>query len=212
MFAKLFVAACAAGSVVSFAGAAISSVGGQVTLIAQPLDARFNVLTNPATAYCWNEIQNFALDRTVAIDAFAPGTYNQLGDLITANLAVGTLVRSHYIHFDVSPQSSATIQGRVRFDSSIIGVIVVNESGARHLDDSDFLGAPTLFTHGNNNRGLEFATDAFRITISGDTIEFDLSITQPGDFIRVLTAGDVPAPGALSVAGLSLLCVARRRR
>lgn len=209
MFAKLFVAACAAGSAASLAGAAILSVGGQVTQIAQPADARLNVLTNPTTAYCWNEVQNFALDRAVAIDAFSPGTYNQASDLVTASLAIGTVVRSHYIHFDVAPQSSASIQGRVRFDSQIIGVIVVNESGARHLDDSDFLGAPTLFTHGNNNRGLEWATDAFRITILGDTIEFNLSITQPGDFIRVLT---IPAPGALSIAGMGLLCVSRRRR
>jgi len=212
MFGRFFVAACAAGSCASLAGAAIVAVGGQVTQIAQPLNAQFNVLTNPTTAYCWDEIQNFALDRVVAIDAFAPGTYNQFGDLITANLGVGTLVRSHYIHFDVSPQSSASIQGRVRFDSNIIGVIVVNESGSRHLDDSDFLGAPTLFTHGNDNRGLEFATDAFRITILGDTIEFDLSITQPGDFIRVLTQGDIPAPGALSVVGLGLFCISRRKR
>ncbi len=211
MHCRFFVAAIAAGFALSAHGA-ILSVGGQVTQIAQPLDARFNVITNPATAYCWNEIQNFALDRVVAIDAFAPGTYNQAGDLVTASLGVGTVVRSHYIHFDIAPQSSASIQGRVRFDSQIIGVIVVNESGARHLDDSDFLGAPTLFTHGNDNRGLEFATDAFRITILGDTIEFDLSITQPGDFIRVLTAGDVPAPGALAVGGLALIGVARRRR
>ena len=72
---KCAFAAIAAGSVVSLGNAAIVAVGGQVTQIAQPLDARFNVLTNPNTAYCWNEIQNFALDRSVAIDAFAPGTY-----------------------------------------------------------------------------------------------------------------------------------------
>lgn len=203
------VVACAAGCVASLSNAAIVSVGGQVTQIAQPLDARFNVLTNPSTAYCWNEIQNFALDRSVAIDAFAPGTYNQLGDLVSASLSTGTVVSSHYIHFDVAPQTSASIQGRVRFDAQIIGVIVLNEAGARHLDDSDFLGAPTLFTTGSNNRGLEFATDAFRLTIAGDTIEFDLSITQPGDFIRVLT---VPAPGIASFAGLVGLTIARRRR
>lgn len=212
MFTKVFVAASTAGCVASMSSAAIVAVGGQVTQIAQPLNAQFNALTNPASAYCWDEIQNFALDRAVAIDAFSPGTYNQAGDLVTASLGVGTVVRSHYIHFDVLPQTSASIQGRVRFDSSIIGVIVINENGARHLDDSDFLGAPTLFTHGNDNRGLEFATDAFRITILGDTIEFDLSITQPGDFIRVLTQGDVPAPGALTLGAFGALCGARRRR
>ncbi|MBS0189861.1 MAG: PEP-CTERM sorting domain-containing protein [Phycisphaerales bacterium] len=206
---KCAFAAIAAGSVVSLGNAAIVAVGGQVTQIAQPLDARFNVLTNPNTAYCWNEIQNFALDRSVAIDAFAPGTYNQLGDLISASLTAGTVVNSHYIHFDVAPQTSASIQGRVRFDGQILGVIVLNEAGARHLDDSDFLGAPTLFTQGNNNRGLEFGSDAFRLTISGDTIEFDLSITQPGDFIRVLT---VPGPGSLALAGFGLLGLSRRRR
>ncbi|MBL8874751.1 MAG: hypothetical protein JNM86_03025 [Phycisphaerae bacterium] len=213
MCARFFVAACAAGLVASTSGAAIVSVSGQVTQIAQPLNAQLNALTNPTTAYCWDEVQNFALDRVVAIDAFAPGTYNQTGDLVSASLGVGTVVRSHYIHFDIQPQSgSATVQGRVRFDSNIIGVIVVNEAGARHLDDSDFLGAPTLFTHGNNNRGLEFATDAFRITILGDAIEFDLTITQPGDYIRILTQGDIPAPGSLAVGTLGLLCIARRKR
>jgi len=204
-------AACAA-LVAAASNAAILGTFGQVTQIAQPADAQLDVLTTTSFAYCWNEVQDFALDRDVWVNANSPGNYNSPASLVNTPIAQGTFIRSHYIHFDAPPGGSGAIQGFVKFDRPIIGVIVLNTPGFRHLDDSDFLGAPTLFTSGSDFRGMEMVNDSFTITVSGDTLQFSMGISQPGDFIRVLTEGDVPAPSALSLAGFAMLCVARRRR
>lgn len=188
---------------------AIIAVGGSVQQIAQPGDAQLNALTSTDTVYAWNEVQNYVLDRDVKIDAQAPGLYDQAGDLINGVLTKGTVVSSHYVHFDTPRSTGGTARGRIQFDGSILGVIVRNGAGTRHLDESDFLGAPTLFSQNVNARGLEFNTDAFRIVVSGDAIEFEFEISSPGDYIRVIT---VPGPGALSLAGLGVLAMARRRR
>lgn len=205
--------ACAlAALVASGSHAAIFATFGQVTQIAQPVDAQLDVLTTTSFAYCWNEVQDVALSQNVWVNAFAPGSYASPGSLTNTQIAQGTFVRSHYIHFDAPPGGSGAIQGFVKFDRPIIGVIVLNTPGFRHLDDSDFLGAPTLFTSGSDFRGMEMVNDSFTITPSGDTLQFSMGISQPGDFIRVLTEGDVPAPGTLALAGCSLLALHRRRR
>jgi hypothetical protein len=188
---------------------AIIAVGGSVQQIAQPGDARLNVLTSTTIVYAWNEAQNFTLDRNVKIDAQAPGLYDQAGDLINGVLNQGTVVNSHYVHFDTPGSTGGSARGRVQFDGQILGVIVRNAAGTRHLDQSDFLGAPTLFSQNVNARGLEFNTDAFRIVIAGDAIEFEFDISSPGDYMRIIT---VPTPGSLGLAGVGLLAIARRRR
>lgn len=205
--------ACAlAALVAACSNAAILGTFGQVNQIAQPADAQLDVLTTTSFAYCWNEVQDVALSQNVWVNAFAPGNYNSPGSLTNTQIAQGTFVRSHYIHFDAPPGGSGAIQGFVKFDRPIIGVIVLNIPGFRHLDDSDFLGAPTLFTSASDFRGMEMTNDSFTITASGDTLQFSMGISQPGDFIRVLTEGDVPAPGTLGLAGISLLGLSRRRR
>lgn len=188
---------------------AIVAVGGNVQQISQPGDARLNVLTSTTTAYAWNEVQHFTLDRNVKIDAQAPGLYDQASDLISGVLTQGTVVSSHYVHFDTPGSTQGSARGRIQFDGQIVGVIVRNGAGTRHLDESDFLGAPTLFSQNVNARGLEFNTDAFRIVISGNAIEFDFDISAPGDYMRIVT---VPTPGSLGLAGAGLLVIARRRR
>lgn len=202
-----FVGLAASGS-----EAAILGTFGQVSQIAQPADAQLDVLTTTSFAYCWNEAQDFVLDRNVWVNAHAPGSYNSPGSLVNTQVLQGTYVRSHYIHFDAPPGGSGAIQGFVKFDRPIIGVIVLNTPAFRHLDDSDFLGTPTLFTSGSDFRGMEMTNDSFTITVAGDTIQFSMGISQPGDFIRVLTEGDVPAPGALSLACLMLALGSMRRR
>lgn len=207
----------ATGALLSISVAAVSHgaiIGtlSQVTQIAQPADAQLNVLTTAAFAYCWNEAQDIALVQDVWANAHSPGTYASPASLVNSQILQGTVVRSHYIHFDAPVGASGAIQGFVKFDRPIIGVIVLNTPGSRHLDDSDFLGAPTLFTHGADARGMEMNNDSFTISASGDTLQFAMTISEPGDFIRVLTEGDVPAPGALALAGFIAPLSNRRRR
>lgn len=200
----------AIGSLCALAGAAhagIVSVSGDAVQIAQPADARLNVLTSSSQVFAWNEAQGVALDRDVRANAVLDGLYDAAGDLDEVIIAKNTVVSSHYIHFDSPGSTAADAAGSVTFDADILGVICVNERGSRHLDLSDFLGDPTKFSSEVNARGLELNSDFFRI-IGGRTIEFRFRITNPGDFIRVVT---VPAPGALALAGLGLAVAMRRR-
>lgn len=185
----------------------------QVSQISQPADAQLDVLTNTTSAYCWNEAQDVALSQAIWVNAHSIGTYSSDSDLVTTQIAAGTWVRSLYIHFDAPPGGSGSVQGFVKFDRPIIGVIVVNAPGFRHLDDSDFLGAPTLFTHGVDFRGMEMVNDQFTIGGGGTTIQFSISISQPGDFIRVITEGDVvPSPAPLALPAIATVVLCRRRR
>lgn len=203
------VAACAlvAGS----ASASIIATSGSATQIARPADAQLNVLTSSTVIYAWDEAQGVALDRDVTVDAVAPGLYNDNTDLGSFVIAAGTVVSSHYIHFDSPSSTSAAASGSVTFSDDIIGVIVRNGTGFRRLDLSDFLGLGTLFTPNLDQRGLELGSnaDTFGISLSARRIEFSLRIANPGDFIRVLT---VPAPSAAAMLGLAGLAALRRRR
>lgn len=181
----------------------------QTTLIAQPGDAQLNVLTSSTTAFVWNEAQNYTLASALRVNASAPGTYNSGASLVNSFISAGTTISSHYIHFDSPASTSGAIQGRVRFDQKIIGVIVVNAAGQRDLDDSDYLGAPTLFTSGVNARGMEMVNDSFTISASGLVLDFSMTISTPGDYVRVIT---IPGAGTLSLAGVGALVAVRRRR
>lgn len=194
------------------ASASIVSTSGDALKIAQPGDARFNQLTSSTQVYVWDESQDFALTGSVHANAQAPGLYNQFGDLQNIVIAAEQHVASHFIHFDSPGSQAERARGTVTFDSEILGVIAVNEENQRDLDNSDFLGAPTLFSHGNSNRGLEFSAtgDRFSISPDGKTIEFNFSISSPGDYMRVVTK--VPTPGSIALLGASGLIATRRRR
>ena len=117
------------------------------------------------------------------------------GVRLTAPLAVdggtipaGTVVDSHMIFLN-NPDWKATATadlGRVwTFESRILGVI--SDMGGVDLASSDFLGAPTTFYPGAfANRGLE-SNDGY--AVSGTSITVSMSVTQPGDWIRVITQG-----------------------
>lgn len=198
----------------SIAGASIVSTSVNVTQIAQPADAQLNAMPSTPIAFTWNEAQDFILTSPLIVNASAPGLYDNAADLVNSTLGIGTHVSSHYIHFDSPGSGAATISNAsVTFDAIIIGVICINTSAAdANLDDSDYLGAPTLFTHAEPARGLEFSAnfDNFRISPDQHTIFFNLGITSPGDFIRVIT--QVPTPGTAALAACWLTLARRRRR
>lgn len=201
-----------AAGLAAAASAGIVSVGGDAQLIAQPGDARLNQLVSNPKVFVWNEAQNFLLGSNVRADAVNPGLYDQDGDLANVQIASGTVIHSHYIHFDSAGATAADAVGSVTFDNVILGVIAINEPGSRHMDQSDFLGAPTLFSANVNARGLELSPngDRFRISADGKTVEFNFRITTPGDYMRVITA--VPTPGALALTAAAGLVGLRRRR
>jgi hypothetical protein len=104
------------------------------------------------------------------------------------SIPAGTVVNSHMIFLNVPDGAAgATDTGRVwTFDTKILGVIS-DQNGVK-LDASDFLGAPpTAYPAAFPNRGLESTTDSY--SVSGTSITVNMTVSQPGDWIRVITQG-----------------------
>jgi hypothetical protein len=107
-----------------------------------------------------------------------------------------TLVKSHFIHGD--PVTTLLLEGRVRFDTPIIGVI----STSALLDASDGqLGRPgTTYPPAGSepNRGLEAGqADNYQVVGGGFVIavRMEVPLDSFSDQIRVVTACDQPGGG-----------------
>jgi len=94
-------------------------------------------------------------------------------------------VSSHYVLFD--PASLKDAIGSVDFDEPVLGIIRTNV----RFNETDALLGNATATYTIGNQGLE-GSDL--VTISGSSIDFDLTTNSPGDAIRVITGVD-PVPG-----------------
>lgn len=210
---SIALAGCAvAAAIAGSAHASIVATTGAAELIAAPADARLNALTSATSVRVWDELQNIVLADPLRANAREPGLYDANSDLDEVVIPRGSVVSSHYIHFDSPGSTQARAEGSVTFDAPIAGVMVLGDSGAnRFLDNSDFLGAPTLYPDNVSARGLELSANGDRFSISADrrTVTFSFAISNPGDYMRVVT---IPAPGAMALAGASGLIALRRRR
>lgn len=122
-------------------------------------------------------------------------------------LAAGTVVNSHYVFFDPGPSRSGV--GYVDFDGDIIGVL----DGKADMELTDaLLGNGNVNYVSVNLRGLE-SQDSFNTV--GNRINIDFTASNPGDYIRVLTAVSAvpePASWAMMIGGFGLVGGAMRRR
>ncbi|MGZ2258520.1 VPLPA-CTERM sorting domain-containing protein [Roseobacter sp. A03A-229] len=147
--------------------------------------------------FAFNEVQNFTLDSDLETD-------------IGGTISAGTTVSSHYVFFDPVRASQT---GYVDFDGKILGVI----TSLGTLTLSDYLGLGTVDYLSPALRGLENG-DVVGIDEDNDQrILVDWFAASPGDYIRIITEGNlgvvpIPASGALLLGGLGLMVVARRRR
>jgi hypothetical protein len=149
----------------------------------------------------FNEQQSVLLAIALAVD----------GGLIPA----GTLISSHMIFLNTDGSVFATDTGTWSFDGLILGVMSDN-GGALEAASSALLGAlGTIYPGAFANRGLE-ANDSY--IVAGNIITLADSVTEPGDWIRVITlATPVPEPStllllAVSVASLAGITWLRSRR
>jgi hypothetical protein len=162
----------------------------------------------------WNEQQNVTLGQAISVDLVSPGTYNSGNYTVQSfSILAGTTVSSHLLYFD--PAQSATKRARFEFDSDILGLIV--ESGGNASQDkflkSDFLGNPLTTYPGAHygNRGIEFGPETITLEVGLRFIDVSLTASNPGDQIRVITAG-VPEPATFALIGGGLLLAGLLRR
>lgn len=127
--------------------------------------------------------------------------------------SAGTAVDSHMFFMNNPDSSSSTEETTARFSfSSMVLGIITSDSG---LDNSDMLlGAMgTTYQSGFNNRGLEGGDS---VSFSGNEVSLTFRLTQPGDWVRVITVADVapvplPAGAPLMLAGLGAFALMRRK-
>ena len=96
------------------------------------------------------------------------------------------------------------------FDGIILGVMS-DSYGTLEAASSSFLGAPgTVYPGAFAARGMEGA-DSY--LVSGSMITVSMAVSEPGDWIRVITASAVPEPSTVLLfsTGLLLLMTTLRK-
>ena len=141
-----------------------------------PADVRLNQTESDVQIIAFNEVQ---CDKPVK----APGLSTDQGVIPT-----GTKVKSHLVHMD--PVTGVVLQGKVRFDTRIIGVI----SNSADLYDSDYLGRPGVVypvAGVEQLRGLESTqpNDDYQIIQQGHGIRVRMDVPpfSFSDQVRVIT-------------------------
>ena len=147
-----------------------------------------------------------------------------LGSALTTDqgaIAAGSIVDSHMIFLNRGDTNGGSanlldLDAVFEFSGRILGTMSDIHGGARMVP-SDFLGG--IYTYANfNNRGLERSgqhKDEFQITGANDTfLNAQFNVTQPGDWMRVVTVAPVPVPAGLVllVSGLAGFGALKRRK
>ena len=177
------------------ATAAIVNVNGMAVLVAPPATV-LPGLNQAPVIQSFDELQNIVLPVDLPFDARGTNPPTELrseDDLKPGKIPAGTCVSSHYLHFDPSGAANAT--GGVVFDGPILGVAVMPDT----LDATNPLGWPwTSYPAdadagtclvGTSQCGLELnGQDVLRVGV--DRVELSGVAGNPGDRVRVITAGD----------------------
>ena len=190
----------AQAAIVSVTGPA-SSAGTLAEEIAAPADLTNSTVFNTGLQG-FNEMQGVVLAADLAVNG---GT-----------IAAGTRVDSHMIFLNKQDGVAGTLSHtdvEWTFSGEILGVMI-DVNGLQEAASNAILGAMgTNYQTGLNNRGLE-GNDS--VMIAGAVLTTNFFVTQPGDWIRVITASpaEVPLPAALPlmIMGLGGLLGASRRR
>ncbi len=197
MVASLF-AVSANAALISVSGDA-STLGSNASIIAAPGDVRDDAAYNTAQQG-FDEIQNYTLTSDLMVD----------GGMI----ASGTTIDSQMIFLNTGPRNLGTLAEQFNvqwvFSGDILGVMS-DRGGLLEFDSNNFLGAAgTIYPNlAFGYRGLETKVGSCNMNLndcynfSGDTLNLSMRVTEPGDWIRVITA--IPEPATVLMLGLGLV-------
>ncbi len=200
----------ASASLVSVSDPNLSNMGYHAEIISAPANVLDDGTTNKAQQG-FNEKQNVLLNTDIAVDG---GT-----------IAAGTRVSSHMIFLNSKGNALLSQVGVIwEFSTNILGVMI-DSWGTQEVATSALLGANGTRYPANpfKYRGFDALQsgipDAY--SIAGRYLTLDLRVIEPGDWIRVITAGDIldapkpvplPAAGWLMIGGFSGFVALRRRK
>lgn len=226
MFWKCVAAAAAVGLTATASHASLVSVSGPsssggvaAAIIGAPSDALDDAVTNRSMEG-FDEAQGVVTSVAHAIDG-------------GGSIAAGTLVDSHMIFLN-SAGTAALSHFSVdwTFGGAIIG-IMSDSGGTREANSTFELGAagtnytvvsgtsgpaapfPARGMEGNDGTGAgPFPNDGYML-MAPNVLRVGMSVTEPGDWIRVVTVSDIPVPATLPLIGTALIglgWLGRRRR
>ena len=178
-----------------------STAGVAAQIIAAPDDVRDDTTTNMAQQG-FDEAQGVVTSMAYQVDG--------------GSIAAGTRVSSHMIFLN-SEGGTRIEQYNVDwvFDGIIIGVMSDFQGNYEAASSAELGNPATNYTVGAgsapfNARGME-GGDTYSI-INPYTLRVTMIVTEPGDWIRVVTMTQVPEPSGLALMGLGLLVGASRLR
>jgi len=152
----------------------------------------------------FDEQQGVVLSRNISVDS--------------GIIAQGTRVDSHLIFLNTRSTTLADDTQTWGFSGNILGVMS-NSNGSLMSASNDLLAAfGTYFTSGStlpfNAAGLEqnniLTGDGY--TFLGSVLNLRMRVTEPGDWIRVVTVSQVPIPAALWLFAPALMGLVGMRR
>jgi len=131
-----------------------------------------------------------------------------LGPLMTdaGVIGPGTVVDSHMIFLNTDGPIAASDSQVWTFDGLILGVMS-DQGGLLEGASSAFLGAAgTIYPGPFALRGIEVPGDSY--LVAGNSITVNMSVVEPGDWIRVVTAANpIPEPTSAVAFGVGVLVI-----